>query len=150
MQSVEIRGLDSVVESLENLPGVIRDARAEAFEDAGRDLLGAVRQRIGGRGRVAGAQDYFVGSGKGYVAVRAKAKTDLDGYAAGYVTNALEGGHEIRRSTNAKSRSRAKVGRVPGKYMYRDTRRQDADRLAESAAQHIEDAVQKALEGGAT
>lgn len=101
MQSVEIQGLDQVVKALEDLPGTLREARAQVMEEMGEELLGAVQQRIGGTGRIAGAQDYHVGSGKGYVAVRAKAKTDLGRYAAGYVTNALEGGHEIRQPANA-------------------------------------------------
>ena len=150
MQSVEIQGLDKVVKALENMPEVIREARAEVMEEMGQDLLGAVKQRIGGTGRIADVQDYHVGSGKGYVAVRAKADTELDGYAAGYITNALEGGHEIRRPAQANSRSRARVDRVPGKYMYWDTGRQEAERLAETAAQRIEDAALKALDGGAT
>lgn len=150
MQSVEIQGLDRVVKALEDLPGVVREARAEVMEEMGQELLGAVKQRIGGSGRVAGVQDYHVGSGKGYVAVRAKADTELDGYAAGYITNALEGGHDIRRPGHSGSRSRARVDRVPGKYMYRDTGRQDAKRLAETAAQRIENAAVKALEGSTT
>lgn len=150
MQSVEIQGLDRVTKALENMPEVIREARAEVMEDVGQELLGAVQRRIGGAGRVADAQDYHVGSGKGYVAVRAKADTDLNGYAAGYVTNALEGGHEIRRPAQSGSRSRAKVNRVQGKYMYRDTDRQEAERLAETVAQRIEDAAFKALDGGTT
>ena len=150
MQSVEIQGLDRVVKALENMPEVIREARAEVMEEMGQELLGAVQQRIGGTGRIADVQDYHVGSGKGYVAVRAKADTELDGYAAGYITNALEGGHEIRRPEHSGSRSRARVDWVPGKYMYRDTGRQEAERLAETAAQRIEDVAIKALDGGTT
>ena len=84
MQSVEIQGLDKVTKALEDMPGAVREARAVVFEEMGGELLGAVQQRIGGSGRVAGVQEYQVGSGKGYVAVRAKAKTYLGGYAAGY------------------------------------------------------------------
>ena len=91
MQSVEIQGLDKVTKALEDMPGAVREARAVVFEEMGGELLGAVQQRIGGSGRVAGVQEYQVGSGKGYVAVRAKAKTYLGGYAAGYINNALEG-----------------------------------------------------------
>ena len=83
MQSVEIQGLDKVTKALEDMPGAVREARAVVFEEMGGELLGAVQQRIGGSGRVAGVQEYQVGSGKGYVAVRAKAKTYLGGYAAG-------------------------------------------------------------------
>ena len=53
MQSVEIQGLDKVVKALENMPEVIREARAEVMEEMGQELLGAVQQRIGGTGRVA-------------------------------------------------------------------------------------------------
>lgn len=150
MQSVEIRGLDRVTKALEGLPDVIREARGEVFEEMGGELLSAVQQRIGGSGRVAGAQEYQVGSGKGYVAVRAKAKTDLDGYPAGYITNALEGGHKVRQPAKARSRSRVKMDRVPGKYMYRDTRQMEAEQAAETAVRRIEDAAVNALNGGAT
>lgn len=141
MQSVEIQGLDRVVKALEDMPGAIREARGAVFEEIGEELLWAVQQRIGGSGRVAGTQEYQVGSGKGYVAVRAKAKTDLDGYAAGYITNALEGGHAVRKPSAAGSRSRARVDRVSGKYMYRDTHQLEAQLLAETAAQRIEKAA---------
>ena len=70
MQSVEIQGLDKVTKALEDMPGAVREARAVVFEEMGGELLGAVQQRIGGSGRVAGVQEYQVGSGKGYVAVR--------------------------------------------------------------------------------
>ena len=156
MQSVEIQGLDKVVKALENMPEVIREARAEVMEEMGQELLGAVQQRIGGTGRVADAQGYDVGSGKGYVAVRAKAKTYLDGYAVGYITNALEGGHAFPGrgvqglSKRERSERQSSDRRVQGKYMYRDTGRQEAERLAETAAQRIEDAALKALDGGTT
>ncbi len=153
MQSVEIQGLDRVVKALENMPGVIREARAEVMEEMGQELLGAVQQRIGGTGRVAGVQEYRVGSGKGYVAVRAKSDTELDGYAAGYVTNALEGGHPVRQpsgSAKQKRRSRAKLSTVPGKRMYLQTQRNEATQLAEEAAQRIEEAAVRALNGGIT
>ena len=101
MQSVEIQGLDKVTKALEDMPGAVREARAVVFEEMGGELLGAVQQRLGGSGRVAGVQEYQVGSGKGYVAVRAKAKTYLGGYAAWYITNALEGGHKVRQPSAA-------------------------------------------------
>lgn len=148
MQSLEITGLKELAAALDAVPGVIREAKAEFFEEAGARLLADVQSRIGGTGRVAGAQEYRVGSGKGYVAVRAMAKTDLDGYAAGYVTNALENGHAIRRPSGAAKRkraSRAKVAAVRGKYMYRDIRETEAARLAEAGAERIENAVLEIL-----
>lgn len=151
MQSLEISGLKELTAALDAAPGVIQEAKAEFFEEAGAKLLADVQSRIGGTGRVAGVQEYRVGSGKGYVAVRAKAKTDLDGYAAGYVTNALENGHAIRRpSGNAKRKrhSRATVAAVRGKYMYRDTQEAEAGRLAETGAKRIEERITQTLNGG--
>ena len=147
MQSIEITGLKEVTAALDAAPGVIREARAAFFEEAGARMLTDVQIRIGGP-RVSAVQEYQVGSGQGYVAVRAMAKTDLDGYAAGYVTNALENGHAIRRpSGNAKRKrpSRARVASVRGKYMYRDVREDQAARLAEAGAKRIEDAVLQSL-----
>lgn len=150
MQSIEITGLKELTAALDAAPDVIRQAKAEFFEEAGDQLLTDVQIRIGGPS-VSAVQEYRVGSGKGYVAVRAMADTDLDGYAAGYVTNALENGHTIRQPTgNAKRkrRSRAKVASVPGKHMYRDTQEAEAQRVAETGARQIESAIAAALNGG--
>ena len=151
MQSLEISGLRELTAKLEAAPEIIREARAEFFEDAGASLLSDVRGRIGGTGKIAGVQEFYVGTGKGYAAVRAKAKTDLRGYAAGYITNALEGGHAIRKPTGKAKRerkkSRADKSRVPGKYMYRDTAARELEQLAETGARRIEALVAKKLEG---
>ena len=150
MQSVEISGLREVITKLDAVPEIIREARAEFFEEAGTSLLSDVRGRIGGTGKIAGVQEFYVGTGKGYAAVRAKAKTDIGKYAAGYITNALENGHAIREATGKAKRerkSRADKDRVPGKYMYRDTAAQELDQLAETGARRIEELVAKKLEG---
>ena len=57
MQSVEISGLKEIQKKLEGYPEAMKKARGEFFEEAGRQLLGAVQRRIGGTGRVAGVQD---------------------------------------------------------------------------------------------
>lgn len=87
-----ITGLKELIAALDAAPDVIRESRAVFFEEAGAALLSDVQSGIGGTGRVAGVQEYRVGSGKGYMAVRAMGDTKLDGYAAGYVANALENG----------------------------------------------------------
>ena len=113
-------------------------------------LLEAVQRHIGGSGRVAGVQESHVGSGKGYVAVRPMAKTNLDGYAAGYITNALENGHAVRPASGKakkKRQSRAKANRVQGKYMYRNTGQQEAKRAAEEGARIIEAKILAHMEG---
>ena len=150
MQSLEIDGLKEVIQTLETTPEVIRQARAEFFDEAGEVLLEAVQRHIGGSGRVAGVQESHVGSGKGYVAVRPMAKTNLVGYAAGYITNALENGLAVRPASGKakkKRRSRAKANRVQGKYMYRNTCQQEAKRAAEEGARIIEAKILAHMEG---
>ena len=75
MQEIRVNGLDQIVQRLNASPAVLREARAAALEDAGAELLDIVRGRIGGTGRIQGVQAVYLGSGKGYVAVRAKAET---------------------------------------------------------------------------
>ena len=149
MQSVELRGLDEVVKKLEGFPEALRAARGEFFAEAGDELLAAVQRGIGGTGRVAGVQERYLGSGKGYAAVRARAKTDLDGYAAGYITNALEGGHAQTAGRYVPALgARLKADRATGKYMYRAAARSELPRLAEEGAREIEKKAMAYLEGG--
>ena len=70
---ISITGLDPG-EMLDTLPDAIRQARGEMLEAIGKQLLGDVRRRIGGSGRLAGRQEYQLGSGRGYVAVRRSAE----------------------------------------------------------------------------
>lgn len=142
MQSVEIRGLEEVIRSLDNLPDTIRQARTEALEAEAEPLLTLVQQGIGrgprragdSHAHVADVQGTFLGSGKGYLAVRAKAKTDVisprgKASAAGYVTNALENGHKTTSG-----------GRVAGKYMYANARP-----AAEEASRRLKEKIEKAV-----
>ena len=55
---------------------------------------------------MANVQEVYTGDGGGYAAVRAKADTELRGYAAGYITNALENGHKVRGPSNDAKRKR--------------------------------------------
>lgn len=149
MESVEIKGLDKVITMLDAAPETIRAAQAEIMDEMGRELLEAVRRRIGGTGRVADVQEYTVGSGKGYVAVRSMANRELGKYQAGYVTTALEHGHAIRKPNGGRKRkSRAKVAAVRGKHMYRDTQEADVARLSGEAAARLEEKIRKKLDGG--
>ena len=156
MQSVYIQGLDEIAKMLEMTPEVIREAKAEFLEEAGRVLLADIQRRIGGNGNVAGAQRYYVGSGNGYVAVRPAARNEQGGYLmsgdemypAGYVTNALEGGHKqtAGRYVPAIGR-RLKEKRVLGKYMYQAVGGHELQRVAEEGAEVIENKVRAHLEG---
>lgn len=142
MQSVEIKGLDEVIRSLDTLPEAIRKARIETLEAEAEPLLTLVQRGIGrgprrdgdSHAHVADVQGAFIGSGKGYLAVRAKAKTDIvsphgQRYPAGYVTNALENGHKTSGG-----------GRVGGKYMYANARP-----AAEDASRRLKENIEKAV-----
>lgn len=143
MQELEIlaQQMDQVCEALP-------DIRRKALSQAGDQLLQRVRGRIGGRGKVQRWQEVFKGSGGGYSAVRALARTeDEQGYAVGYVTNALESGHRQTPGRYIPALGkRLKADRVEGKYMYRNTQ-SDVQRLAAQAAEQIEQAMARELEG---
>lgn len=137
MQELEIlaRQLESSCETLQ-------EVRRAALDKAGGKLLRAVRSRIGGTGKVQSWQEKHLGSGGGYTAVRPAAKTyDRAGDAVGYVTNAIEGGHRVR---TGRGPSRARMQRVPGKWMYRGT---DPTQIAAEARDEIAREMIKSLEG---
>lgn len=137
MQELEIlaRQLESSCETLQ-------EVRRAALDKAGGKLLRAVRSRIGGTGKVQSWQEKHLGSGGGYTAVRPAAKTyDRAGDAVGYVTNAIEGGHRVRTGSGP---SRARMQRVPGKWMYRGT---DPTQIAAEARDEIAREMIKSLEG---
>nr|DAD85700.1 MAG TPA: hypothetical protein [Siphoviridae sp. ctP6113] len=153
MQEIRVEGLDAVISKLEESPEVFREARTRELNSVGQELLGRVQARIGGTGNVGSRQEYRIGSGKGYVAVRPKAKDYLVSaggkrYATGAVTNALESGHAIRGpsgSSKSRYRPRIHVAKVPGKHMYQNTG-SDAERLAQEAGARIAAEVVRKLE----
>lgn len=153
MINVQMSGLDEIIDRLQESPEVFRDARSRELEDIGQQLLPRVRAGIGGTGRIQNLQDVYMGSGKGYVAVRPKADVFLTTpggkqYAAGAVTNAIEVGHATRTPSgrSARYRPRISVARVPGKYMYQDTD-PDAERLAQDAGERVTREIVQRLEG---
>ena len=148
MQSVEIQGLDKVTKALEDMPGAVREARAVVFEEMGGELLGAVQQRIGGSGRVA-RRPGVPGGQRKRLCCRPGQGKDLLGRLCGRVYHQCPG-RWTQSAPAFRSRfpPRAKTDRVPGKYMYRDTGQFEAERLAETAAQRIEDAALQKLNGG--
>lgn len=149
MQSIEVQGLENIQKIFDRLPEAIRQVKADVFESVGEYLLEDVQRRIGGSGRVAGVQEYQVGSGKGYVAVRAMKDTELDGYAAGYITNALENGHRQDPGRYVPSLGvKLRREQVPGKYMYDLQGKHEVPRIAEEAARRVEKAVTEIIEGG--
>ena len=133
-QTVDTSGLDRLLKSWEQLLKEFPEAKRQALEQMGRDLLLNVQEEIGGSGKVAGWQAPHLGSGGGYVAIRAKAneyQTTKSGkrYAVGLIANAIEGGHRHggpRESGKPgyRHRSRIKVAAVPGRWMYQTVRQQ--------------------------
>ena len=154
MQTVDTRGIDRLVESWDRLLKQFPEAKRRALEQMGRDLLANVGEEIGGSGKVAGWQEPHMGSGGGYVAVRAKAKTyqvtkSGKRYAVGYITNAIEGGHKHggRRGSSKKKgyryRARYKTAAVPGKWFYQAVR-QDVANMSQA---EVDDLIQTILNG---
>ena len=97
-----------------------------------------------------------MGSGGGYVAVRAKAKTYQTTkrgkrYAVGYVTNAIEDGHRHggRRGSSKKGyryRPRYKTAAVPGKWFYQAVR-QDVANMSQAEVDDLMQTILNGLEG---
>lgn len=128
--TVDTTSLERLVESWDALVQRFPREKRAALEAMGTELLRQVRGEIGGTGKVAGWQVPHMGSGGGYVAVRAKENTyqvtkSGKRYAVGYITNAFEGGHKIRKHQGGKGyRSRVNVAAVSGRWSYDAVRRQ--------------------------
>lgn len=128
--TVDTTSLDRLVESWDALVQRFPQEKRSALAELGDELLRQVRSEIGGTGKVASWQAPHMGSGGGYVAVRAKAntyQTTKSGkrYAVGYISKAVEGGHKIRKPQGGKGyRPRIKVAAVSGRWSYDAVRRQ--------------------------
>lgn len=140
MQEINYDDLNRLTADFERVLRVFPEARREVSERVGKALLGSVKGRIGGRGKVMGWQTTAVGSGGGWAAVRAKAKTyqtTKSGrqYAVGYITNAIENGHKVRKSKSGR-RPRAHTAYVQGKDAYHAAA-VEADSVALEASQRL-------------
>lgn len=157
MQSIELDGLDRLLDGWESLQRDFPGMKRELLEELGRSLLEDVRSEIGGAGTVQSWQERYVGSRNGYVANRPKAKTYKTTargkkYAVGYVTNAIEGGHKHRRPSAQKRdgyryRPRIDDPAVPGRHFYAAVRstlgnvgQQEVQALAAEIARRLEGA----------
>lgn len=157
MQSVDTRDIDHLIDSWNALLKRFPDGKQKALESIGRDLLLNVRDEIGGSGKVSGWQEPHMGSGGGYVAVRAKARTyqttkNGKRYAVGYVTNSIEGGHRTGgqrpgpKADGYRYRPRYKKAAVPGRWFYEQAR-QDAERILQGEEEKLEKTIVDGLEG---
>lgn len=156
-QTIELSGFDQLEKSWDTLLKQFPQERKAVLEKLGQQILEKVQREIGGTGKVAGWQAPHVGSGGGYVAVRAKAntyQTTKNGhkYAVGYITNAIEGGHKTAgsrpgpKSERYRYRGRNMVPAVPGRWFY-DAVRQDLDGVTQEEINELLQLIVDGLEG---
>ena len=151
-QSVKISGLEHLRKDLEELSEELPEMRREIHEELAVQMRGEVEEALARRagsstGTVAGWQEGYVGTKGGYAAVRPRAKTSYRGYAVGYITNAIENGHAIRRPSGKWKGYRARVKKryVLGLHFYREVQGGRLEKLAIDAANRMADRIQKAL-----
>ena len=154
-QSVKINGLDYLQEDLKKLTEELPEMRREAHERLSRQMLAEVQKDLSQRakdstGKVAGWQEAYVGTKGGYAAVRPKAKTFVEyknrKYAVGYVTNAIENGHAIRRPSGKWKNYRARIKHryVLGLKFYNQAGSK-LEKMAIDEANRLADSIQKSL-----
>lgn len=100
-------------------------------------------------GKVRSWQGKFPGSGGGYAAVRAISGKNEYGYAYGYITNALENGHRVRRSYRLGYVSKSRRFTVEG-YGFYDNARFMLKTWSRMGAEELAEWVRDVLEGRET
>ena len=157
MAGAELKGFERILRSWETLLDRFKTEKEKALERMGKQALQDVKQNIGGSGKVSGWQEPHMGSGGGYVAVRAKARTyqttkNGKRYAVGYITNSIEGGHRTGgqrpgpKADGYRYRPRYKKAAVPGRWFYEQAR-QDAERILQGEEEKLEKTIVDGLEG---
>ncbi len=151
-QSVKISGLEHLRKDLEELSEELPEMRREIHEELAGQMRGEVEEALARKagsstGKVAGWQEGYVGTKGGYAAVRPRAKAFHEGYAVGYITNAIENGHAIRRPSGKWKGYRARVKKryVLGLHFYREVQGGRLEKLAIDAANRMADAVSALL-----
>lgn len=154
-QSVKIDGLEHLQEDLKKLAEELPELRREAHERLAGQMLLEVRKNLSQRaeassGTAAGWQESYVGTKGGYAAVRPKAGEFVEykstKYAVGYITNAIENGHAIRRPSGSWKHYRARIKRryVLGLKFYQQTGGK-LEKMAIEEANRLADSIQKSL-----
>ena len=151
-QSVKISGLEHLRKDLEELSEELPEMRREIHEELAGQMRGEVEEALARKagsstGKVAGWQEGYVGTKGGYAAVRPRAKAFYGGYAVGYITNAMENGHAVRRPSGKWKGYRARVKKryVLGLHFYREVQGGRLEKLAIDAANRMADAVSALL-----
>lgn len=128
MQQLSISKLN---DHFEKLLRRFPEERKALFARLEPQMEAAVRQTVGGSGKVASWQVGALGSYGGYSAVHPKPKRTYKGYAVGYITNAITSGHKAGKS-----------GWVPGKHYYENAH----PRIENILAREVRELEKKLLE----
>lgn len=126
-QSINISGFDDLDARFDAILKGANEKRREIHEKLGKEMKAEVDYQINSRindshGKIRSWQQDFPGSGGGYTAVRAIEGKNEDGYAYGYITNALENGYRVRVSRRPGYKSTSKRFRVVGYGFYMTAR----------------------------
>lgn len=146
MESINLSGLDDLDRRFADVLRALPDERRQMHVEAGAAIKDKVRAEIissgvnDRNGRVRGWQEYNVGSGGGYVAVRPMAGGER-GKNPGAITNYLENGHKVRGPSGRairRRKSRARQQRVKGFHFYEWARAQAQAAAIEAANRYAE------------
>lgn len=157
MSETTIGGLDRLLKGFDELFRDVPEAKKEMLEAIGQELKRRVDRNITSsvndrNGHVRAWQNYHIGSGLGYAAVRADgskegARTGTG--SPGHITNALENGHKqmpgrfvaaLGGDTDKRKGRKLVAKRVSGKYFYRASRagiQEYAYQAAEACARRL-------------
>lgn len=151
-QSVTVKCLDELIESLQDVAEDFPRIRREFHEAIAAEIQDEVVKSLGSRarensGKVAGWQESVVGSGGGYAAVRPIKGKDEHGRAYGYITNAIESGHAISRPRKNRKGYRARIKKryVLGLHFY-ERARPTAEKRAIDGANRLADTIKQKME----
>lgn len=153
-QEVSVK-LDKKLDGLFEKAGKeFKSLRAEYLDEAGDTLLSAVRSNItasginDAHGHVRAWQRKYMGTGGGYVAVRAVSGPGGKN-SPGAITNYLESGHKGRMPSGRSGRYDARIdtGRARAFGFYAHAADAQAKWIAEDTAKKMEEALAGALNG---
>lgn len=158
MQSVDTSSIDHLLESWDRLLKDYPNMKRDLLDELGQKILFEVRWGIGPSAKVQYWQDYFIGTKRGYVAIRPKhgifqvTKNGMR-YQVSDITKSIEFGHSHRQPKPTGNKGyhyypRINVPRVPGLHFYagaksslRNTATPLVQRLAQEIALRLEGGV---------
>lgn len=139
MQEATFTGLRVLLKGFDDLLRDVPEAKKEMLEAIGQELKKQVDRNISAsvndhNGHVRAWQNYHIGSGLGYAAVRpdgGKEGASTGDGSPGHITNALENGHAqtpgrfvaaLGGDSGKRKGRKLAAKRVPGKYFYQTSR----------------------------